>query len=78
MRKLLALGNRYAKTSDWTDFALTKLCLCALGVLIGVNIAPKSRKPAAAVALGLFAASDALLMARVARVAREMLLETEE
>lgn len=31
MKKLFELGNRYAEKSDWTDFALVKLCLGAMG-----------------------------------------------
>ena len=27
MKKLLEIGNRYAEQSNWTDFALTKICL---------------------------------------------------
>ena len=42
MKKLFQLGNRYAEKSDWTDFALVKLCLGAMGVLIGINI-PKEK-----------------------------------
>lgn len=71
MKKLLEIGNRYAKDSDWTDFALTKLCLCAIGVMIGVNLPAKSKKPAMAAAGGLFAATYVPLMARVIRVVKE-------
>ena len=42
MKKLFELGNRYAEKSDWTDFALVKLCLGAMGVLIRINI-PKEK-----------------------------------
>ena len=38
MKKLLELGNDYAANSDWTDFALAKFCLCAMGILIGIGI----------------------------------------
>lgn len=45
MNKLLEIGNRYAEQSDWKDFALTKICLCAMGILIGVKIPNNKKKP---------------------------------
>ena len=56
MCRLFEYANRYIKESDWKDLALLKLCLCAIGVLIGINIAPKHRKKvmwAAACVFGL-------------------------
>lgn len=47
MKNLFDIGNNYAKNSDWTDFALTKLCLCSLGVLIGIRVSEKNKKLAA-------------------------------
>ena len=44
MKKLLELGNRYAENSDWKDFALTKFCLCAMGILIGLKIPTNKKK----------------------------------
>ncbi|MGN0410206.1 MAG: hypothetical protein ACI4E3_07375, partial [Candidatus Fimousia sp.] len=44
MKKLLELGNDYAANSDWTDFALVKFCLCAMGILIGIGIPVKKKK----------------------------------
>ena len=35
MRKLLDIGNRYAKESTWKDFALVKFCLFAMGLAAG-------------------------------------------
>lgn len=35
MKRLLEIGNLYAKESDWKDFALVKICLCSMGILIG-------------------------------------------
>ena len=44
MKKLLELGNDYAANSDWTDFALAKFCLCAMGILIGIGSPVKKKK----------------------------------
>ncbi len=73
MKKLFELGNRYAANSDWTDFALTKFCLCSMGVLIGVSLPPKDREIAVPVACGVFAATYIPLMKRVFVTAKEMM-----
>ena len=75
MKELLELGNRYAAQSDWTDFALTKFCLCAIGVMIGANIPAKNRKLAMAAAGGVFAATYIPLMKKVFVIAKEMIAE---
>ena len=72
MKRLLELGNRYAANSDWKDFALTKFCLCAMGVMIGVNIPEKKKKYAMAAASGVFAATYIILMDKVFSIAKEM------
>lgn len=46
MRKLIAAGNLYLKKMDLTDVALLKLCMGALGVLIGLGCAKHHRKSA--------------------------------
>lgn len=52
MKKLLEIGNRYAAESDWKDFALTKFCLCAMGILIGIHIPVKGKKTTSVIAGG--------------------------
>lgn len=75
MKQLLEFGNRYAAKSDWTDFALTKFCLCALGVIVGVNISKKNKKYALLTGGGVFALTYIILMKRVFDVANEMIEE---
>ena len=41
MRKLLEIGNRYAKESTWKDFALVKFCLFAMGLAAGTQVPDK-------------------------------------
>ena len=65
MKKLLELGNDYAANSDWTDFALVKFCLCAMGILIGIGIPVKKKKMAGGIAGGVFLTTYVLLMGRV-------------
>ncbi len=75
MEKILELGNRYAAKSDWKDFALTKFCVGAIGVMIGSCIPVRNRKKAMAVAGGVFAATYVPLMRKVFSIAKEMIEE---
>ena len=72
MKQLLELGNRYAVRSSWKDFALTKLCLCSIGVMIGANIPKKNKRFAMATAGGVFAVTYIPLMRKVLTIAKEM------
>lgn len=37
MKCLFDSANEYTRQSDWKDFALVKMCLAAIGVLIGLH-----------------------------------------
>jgi len=78
MDKLFELGNRYAKNSDWKDFALVKLCLCAMGVLIGVSFPRKSKRVAQVVAGTIFGATYFVLIRKVIILVLEMKSETSD
>jgi len=69
MRKLFDLGNRYAKESSWTDFALVKFCLCAMGILIGMRIPSKKKTAVTAVSASVFIAAYVPLMAKLFKLA---------
>lgn len=68
MKKLFEIGNQYVKESDWKDFALLKFCLCALGVIIGVQIAPQYKKRVTGVAIAVFIATYIPLMAKLFKI----------
>lgn len=74
MKQLIELGNEYIERSDWTDFALIKLCLCAMGIMIGCAIPERRRKPFVAGALVVFFATYIPLILRLFGI----LLEQEE
>lgn len=38
MRRLFEIGNAYARQSDWKDFALVKICLFSLGMLVALRL----------------------------------------
>ena len=73
MKKLLEIGNRYAEQSDWRDFALTKFCLCAMGILIGMHIPIKGKKTTSVITGGVFFVTYVLLMKKVVKIVKEML-----
>ena len=65
MRKLLDIGNRYAKESTWKDFALVKFCLLAAGT----QVPDKYKKAAVGAAAGVFAVTYVPLMTKLFRIA---------
>ena len=69
MKKLLALGNRYAKESSWKDFALVKFCLFSLGLAVGTQVPESYKRRAIGVAACVFMSTYIPLMAKVFRIA---------
>ena len=57
MKDLFRLANQYIRESDWME-----LCLCAVGILLGMQIPPKHRKAAALGAGVVFVATYLPLM----------------
>ena len=78
MEKLLELGNRYAENSDWKDFALTKFCLCAMGILIGLNIPTNKKKTTAVISGGVFGITYVVLMSKVFKITGQLLKNEKE
>ena len=68
MKKLFDAANRYIETSDWKTIAVLKFCLISLGMMIGMAIGRKNRKPAFFGALGVFAATYVPLMVKFFKV----------
>ena len=63
-RFLFDRADRYAAQSTWRDFALVKVCLFSLGVLMGL-IVPVQKKKRTALAAGLlFLPTYAVLLRR--------------
>ena len=71
MKKLLAFGNRYAKQSTWKDFALVKLCLFSMGLVVGTLVSAQYKRAVIIVAGCVFAATYIPLIAKMIRIARE-------
>lgn len=62
MKKLFDYANKYASQSTWKEFAMVKLCLCAMGIIIGILIPASVKFPVLLIALLLFAVTYIPLM----------------
>ena len=68
MKKVFDAANRYIKTSDWKTIAVLKFCLISLGMMIGMAVDKKYRKPVMFGALGVFLITYVPLMVRLYKV----------
>ena len=64
MKKLTDAAHRYLRACDWRDIAVLKICLCALGVLLGLAVPGRRKRAAAWAAALVFAATYVPLMAK--------------
>ena len=64
MKKLTDAANRYLRACDWRDIAVLKICLCALGVLLGLAVPGRKKRRAAWAAALVFAAAYVPLMGK--------------
>lgn len=63
MKNWFVCANRYLAARDWKMMAGVKLCMGAIGVLLGLSLPGKHRKTGLWVALGVFAVTYVPLMA---------------
>ena len=68
MKCLFSCANQYVKESDWKDFALVKLFLCAIGVMIGLAVPKKKKKMPLLIAAIVFIATYIPLMTKFLRI----------
>ncbi len=61
---LLTAAERYLKRCKWWDIGLLKICVCAMGVLIGLAVPGRRKRAAAWTASAVFIATYVPLMAR--------------
>lgn len=67
--QFLELGNRYARESDWKDFAIIKFCLFSMGLIAGTGVSDQYRKPVRCLAAAVFFASYIPLMRKLFKIA---------
>ncbi len=68
MKKLFECADVYVENCDWKDMALLKVCLCAVGIMIGVSIPEKRKKCIAVVAGIIFIVSYVPLMMKFIKI----------
>ncbi|MDD3417348.1 MAG: permease of phosphate ABC transporter [Lachnospiraceae bacterium] len=68
MKKLFKYADVYAQKCSWKDFALLKICLCALGIMIGLSIPKDKKKMSLIAASTVFTASYIPLMTKFLKI----------
>lgn len=69
MKQIFHIANRYVAESDWKVLAALKICLIALGLLIGMAIPEKYRKPTLISCSTVFGITCIPLMAKYVKTA---------
>lgn len=70
MKRLLEIAEEYIRGMNWKDMALLKLCLCAIGIMIGISIPKKWKKGFLAGAALVFVITYLPLIAKLGPAAR--------
>lgn len=71
MKKLFCYADKYVEQSSWKDFALVKLCLFAMGIMVGIRIPDKNKRVAGWIAYFVFLATYLPLMSKFLRIVTE-------
>ena len=64
MNRLTDAAERYLKDCTWKDISILKICLIALGVLLGIAVPARKKKATAWAASLVFLAAYVPLMAK--------------
>lgn len=64
MKRLFRSAELYLAGSTWKDLAAIKFCLFSLGLLAGLGISARKKRPAAILAVLVFLATYIPLMAK--------------
>lgn len=70
MKCIFKVADEYIRQSDWKDLALIKFCLCAMGILLGMAVAPRSKKTVGMLAMLVFVATYVPLMLKLFTVTK--------
>ncbi len=68
MKEILRYSNKYLEKMNICDVALLKVCLCSLGVLVGVCVPKKYKKKVATTAGITYLVTYAPLMTKFLKV----------
>lgn len=72
MNWLVEKGNQYVRESDWKTMALLKLCLCAMGVMIGLKVPRKKMQVVGCTAFAVFLACYVPLVWKLVEIVRRV------
>ncbi len=75
--ELFDCADEYVRRSSWKDLALIKLCLCAIGVMLGLCVPKEKRRPILIVTAVVFLATYIPLMVKFVRIICERLRRSE-
>ena len=64
MHRLTDAANRYLKDCTWKDISVLKVCLIALGILLGIAVPARKKKASAWAASLVFLTAYVPLMAK--------------
>ncbi|MEG2193083.1 MAG: permease of phosphate ABC transporter [Oscillospiraceae bacterium] len=64
MLKLIDKGEKYLKTMRWYDLGFLKVCLLSLGMMLGLCVKDKHKKPCFIVCTCIFVGTYIPAMAR--------------
>lgn len=64
MKRLFVCADRWMRESCWKDAALLKLCMAAIGMLLGMAVPRGKRTPVVLVAAAVFVATYIPLMGK--------------
>ena len=78
MKFLFRSADVYLRQCDWRDLALVKFCLFSMGVIAGIALPPKAKKPAIATAAAVFVATYIPLMVKYGKIVAGMLKSSEQ
>lgn len=78
MKFLFNSADVYLRQSDWRDLALIKFCLFSMGVIAGILLPSKAKRPAVAAAAAVFAATYIPLMVKYGKIVAGLLKNTEQ
>lgn len=76
-KKLFFAADAYVAQCNWRDLALVKFCLAAIGLMAGLFVPQKAKKPVFLGALIVFVATYLPLMAKFVRIAHDALRQAE-
>lgn len=78
MKFLFHSAYAYLHQSDWRDLALIKFCLFSMGLIAGISLPRKAKKPAIITAAAVFAATYIPLMVKYGKIVMETLKESNK